>query len=122
MIPKVMHVIWFGDNVPSYCRFAIRKYRELNPDFVVKTYFKTVDQIERIHKSSVLNEDDVLLKHCIDAILNLDTDYTAQVLKSKNTFKMDFIQVLADIFRLEVLNRYGGIYVDCDTYPLQPFS
>jgi mannosyltransferase OCH1-like enzyme len=35
---------------------------------------------------------------------------------------LDFIQTLADIFRLAVLNKYGGIYLDCDTYPLKPFD
>ena len=30
--------------------------------------------------------------------------------------------MLADIYRLEILNEFGGIYLDCDTYPLKKFD
>lgn len=33
-----------------------------------------------------------------------------------------FIQLFCDVLRLELLNVYGGIYVDCDTFPLKPFD
>lgn len=30
--------------------------------------------------------------------------------------------MLSDILRMEILNEYGGIYVDCDTFPIKPFD
>lgn len=35
--------------------------------------------------------------------------------------KASFIQVLSDIVRIELLNEFGGIYMDCDTFPLKKF-
>jgi mannosyltransferase OCH1-like enzyme len=29
---------------------------------------------------------------------------------------------LSDIVRVELINEYGGIYLDCDTYPLKSFD
>jgi len=33
-----------------------------------------------------------------------------------------FIQLLSDIYRLRIIQEFGGIYVDCDTFPLKPFD
>ena len=33
-----------------------------------------------------------------------------------------FIQLLSDIYRIQLIDYYGGIYVDCDTFPLKPFD
>ena len=30
--------------------------------------------------------------------------------------------MFCDILRLELLNLHGGLYVDCDTYPIKPFD
>lgn len=122
MIPKKLHFIWFGKK-PSYCDNAIRYFKLYN-NFEIYTYFKTVQDIELIADTQYekLNKCDQLIKKCIDAILNMNTKYNAQINRSKNIFKMNFIQVLADIFRLEILNEYGGIYLDCDTFPIKPFD
>ena len=32
------------------------------------------------------------------------------------------IQLLSDVARIELLNEFGGIYLDCDTFPIQPFD
>lgn len=36
--------------------------------------------------------------------------------------KLHFLQLLSDIARIEVLNEYGGIYLDCDTFPISKFD
>ena len=38
MIPKILHFIWIsinGTKMPEYGRFAISKFREMNPDFEI---------------------------------------------------------------------------------------
>ena len=32
------------------------------------------------------------------------------------------MQVLSDIYRLKLVSEFGGLYVDCDTFPLKPFD
>ena len=124
MIPKILHFIWFGDKRPDYCQFSIDNFHNVNPGFAINTYFRSIHDIESLHEKdySTLNNIDVLIKKCIDAIVNMNTDYNIQIYNSRDVFKMNFIQVLADIFRLEVLNTYGGIYLDCDTFPVRPFD
>jgi mannosyltransferase OCH1-like enzyme len=29
---------------------------------------------------------------------------------------------LSDVVRVELINEFGGIYLDCDTYPLKSFD
>lgn len=123
MIPRKLHFIWFGKK-PFYCDAAIKQFQLYNSNFEICTYFKSINDIEIIADMPYekLNRCDQLIKKCIDAIINMNTDYNAQINRSKNIFKMNFIQVLADIFRLEVLNEYGGIYLDCDTFPIKSFD
>lgn len=117
-----MHFIWFGTK-PSYCDFAIDNFKHINPTFIIKTYFKSVQQIEHIALDNIIEDDiDIDIRKCIFEIFDKKSKYAEQVKRSKNIFKMHFIQVLADIFRLYILNKYGGIYLDCDTFPLKPFD
>ena len=30
--------------------------------------------------------------------------------------------MLSDIYRLKLVSEFGGLYVDCDTFPLKPFD
>ena len=123
MIPKKIHFIWFGKK-PNYCDNAIKQFKLYNKDFEICTYFKTIQDIELIFNTTYtkLNRNDQLIKKCIDAIINMNTLYNMQIYRSKSAVKLNFIQILADIFRLEVLNEYGGIYLDCDTFPIKSFD
>lgn len=129
-IPKQLFFIWLGDQIPLYANFSISEYKKINPDFEITFLTYKIFEIEEIFfTKKTRNRYDQLLLNAINEIL-LHKD------KYKQTFyrklidgqylyyhgKLGFIQLLADIFRLEVLNEFGGIYVDCDTFPLKPFD
>lgn len=35
---------------------------------------------------------------------------------------LNFLQLLSDVVRVEVLNHHGGIYLDLDTFPIAKFD
>lgn len=54
MIPRLLHFIWFGREMPEYCRRNIDEFRRLNPDFTVMLHDETAldpdyrDRFDRI--------------------------------------------------------------------------
>ena len=106
MIQKKLHFIWLGDNIPNYVNFAIENFRNVNKDFEIYKWFFTIKDIE--------NPKDELLKHAIDdALKNKKLPY--------NKHK-PFIVIVSDNYRCVLLKHYGGIYLDCDTFPIKPFD
>ena len=59
--------------------------------------------------------------YCIDNILKLNGIYN-NIIKHYISLNRKFISILCNILRIELLNKYGGIYLDCDTFPLRPFD
>lgn len=123
MIPKILHFIWFGNYIPSFVNFAINNFKNINSDFYIHFIYKTINEIESLIDgiSPINNLDDYLLKKCGQAILNNNSYYKNTINHCKK-INLKFIQILADIYRLELLNFYGGIYLDCDTFPIKPFD
>jgi mannosyltransferase OCH1-like enzyme len=48
MIPKILHFIWFGNNIPSYVYFSINTFKRINPDFSIHFIHKTINELECI--------------------------------------------------------------------------
>jgi len=89
MIPKLIHLVWFGGPRPRF-------------------FDKTVDLIKSINYDYEIKEWDDN---------NIDFDLINRELfdKTKNYGSK------SDIFRFEVLNKYGGIYMDYDFLQLKKF-
>lgn len=124
-IPKILHFIWFG-YMPNYVNFCIDNYKKINPDFKINFVHRTPKQLEQIYfENKIENEIDQIIYDIIKHILNKTKYKTLIDVQQKflNLFgHIPFLQLLSDIFRLEVLNIYGGIYLDCDTFPIKPFD
>ena len=106
MIPKQLFFIWIGDNKPNYVDFAVKSFKEVNPDFKVDLIEWKIEDIE--------NPKDELLKRAIN-----------DALKNKNLScnkNKPFIVNVSDSYRYVLLKHYGGIYLDCDTFPVRPFD
>ncbi len=117
MIPKQLFFIWFGNNQPKYIDYSINSFKKVNPDFKVDLIRYTI--------KDVINCDDSTLKYCRDLIFktkkgikNKYFDFINHRIKSQ----FNFIQILSDFLRFELLYYYGGIYLDCDTFPVKPFD
>ena len=124
-IPKILHFIWFG-YMPNYVSFCIENFKKINPTFQINFVHRTPKQLENIYfENKIENEIDQLIFNIINGILN--TTYYYELTKQQRLFlsrfgNIPFIQLLADIFRMELLNKYGGIYLDCDTFPIKKFD
>ena len=101
MIPKQLFFIWIGDK-PNYVDFAVNTFKEVNPDFKVDLLEWTINDIE--------NPKDKILSISVNEAIKL------------NRKDRKFIQSVANIYRYRLLNEYGGIYLDCDTFPVKPFD
>ena len=105
-------------------------YKELNPDFKINFIHYNVTEIENIYFNNYIETKyDELLLNSINEILNSIKKYRhtlyRTLLDGQRIYyhnELRFIQLLADIYRLEILNEFGGIYLDCDTYPLKKFD
>jgi mannosyltransferase OCH1-like enzyme len=120
MIPKQLFFIWFGDNKPNYVDFSISKFKEVNPDFKINFLRYTINQIDNLSINNLKNEFDVDVYNCIQYILNKNR-YKISI-DNYISYGRKFTQILANILRLELISKYGGIYLDCDTFPVKPFD
>lgn len=82
-IPKIIHQIWLGSDLPEKYKIWQKTWQDLHPDW---TYFLWTD--ENVKDLEMYNQD------LFDA--------------SKNYGER------SDLLRIELLYRYGGVYVDMD--------
>ena len=120
MIPKQLFFIWLGDNKPNYVDFSVRTFKKVNPDFNVTLLHYNINTIENLNQSNCKNDFDICLYNCIQAILYKNKYKSA--IKEYLSYKRKFCQILCNIYRLEILTKFGGIYLDCDTFPNKPFD
>ena len=125
-IPKNLFMVWLGDEVPDYVAFSMSAYKQANPEFNVKLAHFTIMQLEDIYAGKLLCKDDQIMADAINKILKQNDD-DAYVKFFKHQLPVygnmvRFVQILSDIYRMRLVSEYGGIYVDCDTFPLKPFD
>jgi mannosyltransferase OCH1-like enzyme len=93
-IPKIIHAIWVGSGLPERYARNLRRWQVLHPDWILHIWFdKDLNWLE--------NQN---LYGAAPSIVASDA----------------IGQFRSDVARYEVLRKYGGLYVDCDTYPLRP--
>lgn len=105
-LPKLIHMIWIGSPLP-YHKFAesINSYVALNPDHQLYLW---LDHPASVHS----NHQHVIVK-------DLTKEYwrTEEMIKKSSNFAMK-----SDVMRLEILWKYGGIYVDIDSFATRSFG
>lgn len=121
-IPKKLFFIWLGNRVPKYAATSMQAFQKVNPDFEVILVHRTTKQLENIWTSESLSDTyDIALKKALKRVLLEEDSYTTW---QKNFYgpNPSFLQLLSDVARVEILNMHGGIYVDCDTFPICKFD
>ena len=119
MIPKQLFFIWLGDNKPDYVDFAINAFKEVNPDFKVDLiWFNDKDVEESTNHSGQISNilPEKSINNCLE--LSKNTSYVDRYKSSLSVYKIK----LSLSLRYFYLNNYGGIYLDCDTFPIKPFD
>lgn len=93
-VPRLIHMIWLGGRMPTrYARNAVA-WQLLHPDWDVLLW-----DDEEIEALPLRNQE--IFSHAAHYV----SDST------------DVQRFRADVARLEILERFGGLYVDCDTEP-----
>lgn len=114
-IPKVLLFNWFGDNIPDFCKYSIDMFHTINPDYEIKVTFLTIQQLEDLYNCKNLSNLDTyelfIRNAIIDSIDILSKEYLRPFLSGFN-----------DCLRIKQLDTYGGIYLDCDMFPIRPFD
>ena len=123
-IPKNIFFIWLGNNIPSYALYAVQAFKQANNNFHIQLVHKTINEIENVNVSDIIDQ---CLLDSINIIFNkykIPKQYKEYVNNQKKIYGNDirFIQLLSDIFRVQLTNSIGGIYLDCDTVPNKPFD
>jgi len=107
-IPKQVFFLWFGDDpIPKYAENAMNTFKKVNPEFTIDLIEKSISDIE---------SDDIK-----DEILKKSVEITKRE-HEKATNPKPFVISLSDVYRKILIDRYGGIYLDLDTFPIKPFD
>lgn len=117
MIPKQLFFIWIGKDVPRFARYCVDTFKQQNSSFCVDLLHYTNNDIVNC-QDSVINYVKNLIFKTKQGIQNKYFEYINHRIASK----FNFIQILSDVIRFELLYYYGGIYLDCDTFPVKPFD
>jgi len=104
-IPSLIHLIWIGSPLPSRYLGGPLSFAEFNPDHTVQLWVdQTPLNIEEKHNLKILN-------------INQEEWINEDLLEECTNYAMK-----SDILRLEIVYRYGGIYVDVDATALRSFG
>jgi len=106
-VPKKIHFVWIGKEIPENYQANIITFVELNPLYEV-----ILDRIYCLNdrKSEIF---------CIDSILAREiSEYTVKDLFDKE----DNMGAKADIIRYEIVYRNGGVYYDTDSICVKPLN
>ena len=123
MIPKRLFFIWFGDTEAKYVKVSTNIFKEINPDYEFNFLRYNISRIDNLKPENFEDKYDKDVYKCIRDILEFNKDsFYFKPLKYYISQNRRFTQILSNILRLELLNNYGGIYLDCDTFPNKPFD
>lgn len=117
IIPKNLFFIWIGDSIPNYVNFATQAFKKINPTFNICFNHITIDMIEH-RKNQIVDRCCEYIIDAADGKYNKYSIFINRYIKEKRKF----CQILANVLRFELLYEYGGIYLDCDTFPIKPFD
>lgn len=120
MIPNHLHFIWFGDQFPEFAQFAVLSALKTNPGARVSIWYEG-----RLapHDYSRLGQDRDLRFEAIDAktlfldLPGLSPESCQELLGIYESLSKPAAR--ANMVRLAVLNRFGGVYLDTDTLSLR---
>lgn len=94
VIPRIIHRIWLDEPMPETFIGYGRRWAQLHPSFELVTWSSS---------------------HDLPPLINQELFDQAQQIIPR-----DWVRFRADVVRLELLHRFGGLYVDTDVEPARP--
>jgi mannosyltransferase OCH1-like enzyme len=90
-IPKIIHQIWIGTEIPESVKVLSNQIQYLNPDWEYKLWTD-------------------------DSFDFLDSNLLKKINKIEN------LGARSDVLRYLIINKFGGLYLDCDFVPIKNFN
>jgi Mannosyltransferase OCH1 and related enzymes len=118
MIPKNLIFCWVGKDVPEYAKFAMDTFGEMNPGF--KLIFVHEPDIENLQNPDARKCMSLVKSKRGNIYRHITNRPFAKSVMSK--FKGGETTAFTDALRIFLVNKYGGIYLDTDTFPVKPFD
>ena len=124
VIPKTIHMIFFGETAlePQHVRSIVSVLEHMckpgpkrGSAECYELYFHTSfdDTGPRLRTHSAWEK---LTSYKNFVVKQIDTP------QEVDGFPLNYVQYKADIARIDVLKKYGGIYIDCDILVTEPFD
>lgn len=126
MIPKRIFMVWLGNAVPAYAQAAADMFRRAYADYDIEFIRYKVADLRRIRAGRTGSDIDSVLGDAMHEVFDLRENgkYSVYIKNQLMIYgkKMKNIMLLSDIFRLGLLNAFGGIYIDVDSVPAKRFD
>jgi len=107
-VPKTIHFIWLGDEIPIKYQNNIITFTKVNPDYEIVLWTEIIT--EEVKRS--------LTKVSIRDIRKEMENYQTKPLFGRESN----VGVISDILRYEIVYRNGGVYYDTDSISLKPLQ
>ena len=137
VIPRVINLIWLGDKRP-FVDNVVAAYREANPGFTISPvvirdlgnscrsdFDFCLGEFIRVYNGDEHDTSDVvtvrLRRVLSQAISYVDAD-RSQRITMPSDIPRRYYSAITDGYRWMLLHNRGGIFLDFDTFPVQPFS
>lgn len=114
LIPKIIHLIYFkGRELKIYNYVCLLSMLKFMPSYKIYIH-NDIEPKDNIYWQKIKN-------------ISLEKDSKIEIIKTKKPVKFDglditYLQYAADIKRLELLYKYGGIYLDFDMLIFKNFE
>lgn len=100
---KTIHRFWAGSVIPQEYQDYGRQWKDLNPDWIVKTWSEA---------SAIALVRDPDLQAVIEDFYRRD----------EGRLGIELYVQLADVIGYFLVAKFGGVYVNCDSQPLRPLA
>lgn len=121
MIPKRIFMVWLGNAVPAYAHMAVDMFRLAYAGYDIEFIRYKVDDLRQIRDGRVNSDIDNAMYGVMREVFDLGkgSRYSGYIENQRTIYgkNMKNIMLLSDIFRLELLNAFGGVYIDVDSVP-----
>ena len=126
MIPKRIFMIWLGNVVPAYASTSVSLFSKEYSDYDIEFIKYKINDLRKVRDGHIRSDIDGILAECMHEIFDIgDSSAYSAYIKNQLTIygkSMRNIILLSDMFRLGLLNTFGGIYVDVDSSPVKRFD
>ena len=114
-VPKLIHFIWFGNELPSHFKQRIGLWAQKQSSFGYQTILWT-DNLQPSESFLIwCRENHINLVPALGVFSENDFVGTFRLFMKNMTSIMPNYGLASDILRLVILKHLGGVYLDCDT-------